>query len=67
MEEKFSEFRESDKHRSMNWGQFKDRLCYLCLRGPVVSSLSLTQEILGSSHHFNKFSSLNSLNLVKVI
>ena len=36
-------------HRNMNWVQYKDLLCYLCLCGLVVSSLSLTQEILGSS------------------
>ena len=36
-------------HWSMNWVQYKDLLCYLCLHGLVVSSLSLTQEILGSS------------------
>ena len=33
----------------MNWVQYKDLLCYLCLCSLVVSSLSLTQEILGSS------------------
>ena len=52
-------------HWSRNWGQFKDPLCYLCLRSAVVSPLSLTQEVVGSSHHFNKI--LNSLNSVKVI
>ena len=31
-------------HCSMNEGQFKDPLCYLCLPGTEVSSLSLTQE-----------------------
>ena len=36
-------------HWSMNWVQYKDQLCYLCLCGLVVSSLSLTQEILGSN------------------
>ena len=36
-------------HWSMNWVQYKDLLCYLCLCGLVVSSLSLTQENLGSS------------------
>ena len=30
-------------------GFSKDLLCYLCLSGLVVSSLSLTQEILGSN------------------
>ena len=32
----------------MNWGQFKDLICYLCLHGTVVSSLSLIQEVMGS-------------------
>ena len=36
-------------HWSMNWVQHKDLLCYLWLCGLVVSFLSLTQEILGSS------------------
>ena len=36
-------------HWSMNWVQYKDLLCYLSVCGLVVSSLSLTQEILGSS------------------
>ena len=37
-------------HWSMNLDQFKDPLCYLCLGGTVPSSLSLTQEVAGSSH-----------------
>ena len=36
-------------HRSMNWVQYKDLLCYLCLCGLVASSFSLTQQILGSN------------------
>ena len=36
-------------HWSMNWVQYKDLNCYLCLCGLVVSSLFLTQEILGSN------------------
>ena len=32
----------------MNWDQFKDSLCHLCLHGAVVSSLSLMQEVVGS-------------------
>ena len=49
MEEKFSEFskfREWIYNQSLKheWGQSKDPLCYLCLHGAVVSSLSLTQE-----------------------
>ena len=55
----------------MNWVQYKDLLCYLCVCGLVVSSLSLTQEILGSSptlpflYFINFFLSLNSANSVK--
>ena len=33
----------------MNWDQFKDPLCYMCLHGAVVSSLSLMQEVVGSA------------------
>ena len=36
-------------HWSMNWDQFNCLLCLLCLNGRVVESLSLTQEIVGSS------------------
>ena len=32
----------------MNWDQFKDSHCHMCLHGTVVSSLSLMQEVLGS-------------------
>ena len=49
MEEKFSEFSEfseSEKSSRMNKGIFKDPLCYLCLRGAVVSSLSFIQEVV---------------------
>ena len=38
----------NSENLSMNWVQFKDPLCYLCVCGTVVSSLSLTQEIVGS-------------------
>ena len=31
----------------MNWVQFKDPLCYLCLAGPVVAFWGLTQAIAG--------------------
>ena len=31
----------------MNWGQFKDPACYLCLAGTVVASLP--QEVAGSN------------------
>ena len=33
----------------MNWIQYKDLLCYICLCSLVVSSLSLKQEILSSN------------------
>ena len=36
----------------MNWVQFRDPLCYLCLAGAVVASWSLTQEVAGSSNLF---------------
>ena len=53
----------------MNWVQYKDLLCFLCLCGLVVSSLSLTQEILASSPTlpflYFFFLSLNSANSVK--
>ena len=31
----------------MNWGQYNDSLCYLCLPGTVGAFLFLTQEIVG--------------------
>ena len=66
----FSLFRETDKiTESMNEGQFNDPLCYLCLFGAVVSSLSLKARALGSSTAilfiFEKKLSLNSVNSVK--
>ena len=55
-------------HWSINEVQFKDLLCYLCLCGTVLSSLSLTQEIVSSNTTnlliFN-FLWLNSVNSVK--
>ena len=33
----------------MNWSQFKDPVYHICLAGTVVASLSLTQEVAGSS------------------
>ena len=38
----------------MNYGQFKDPLCCLCLCGAVVSPLSLMQEVMGSRLAFYK-------------
>ena len=40
-------------HWSMNWAQFKDPLCYLCLAGAVTAIWSLTQEVAGSSPFFS--------------
>ena len=33
----------------MNWNQFKDPVSHMCLAGTVVASLSLMQEVTGSS------------------
>ena len=33
----------------MNWGQFKDPVCYMCISGTVIVPWSLTQEVAGSS------------------
>ena len=40
-------------HSSMNWGQSKDPLCYLCLAGSMVTSWSLSQEVANSNSSFN--------------
>ena len=34
-------------HWSMNWAQFKDPFCYMCLAGTVVASWSLRQKVGG--------------------
>ena len=36
----------------MNWGQFKDPVCHLCLAGAMVVSWSLTQEVAGLNNLF---------------
>ena len=36
-------------HCSLDWDQLKDPLCYLCLSGTVVASLSLRREIASSN------------------
>ena len=33
----------------MNWAQFKDPFCHMCLADTVLASWSLTQEVAGSS------------------
>ena len=53
---------------SMKWIQFKELLCYLCPCGAVVTSLSLTQEVVGSNTAILlifDFLSLNSADSVK--
>ena len=50
----------------MNWAQLKDPVSHMCLAGALVASLSLTQEVAGSSPFNDKdLLSLNSLNSVK--
>ena len=39
-------------HWSMNWAQFKNPVCHMCLAGAVVASWSLTQEMAGSNPIF---------------
>ena len=53
----------------MNWTEFKDPLCYLCLTDAVVTSFSLSQEVTGSNNLFEiyYFLSLNSANAVKTL
>ena len=36
----------------MNWGQFKDPVCYLCVAGTVVASWPLMQEVVGLNNLF---------------
>ena len=54
----------------MNWGQFKDPLCYLYLHGAVISSLSLMQEVVSSRLNFytkfvNEFTEFSENHLGK--
>ena len=51
-------------HWRVNWAQFKDSFCYLCLVGIMVASWSLTHEVAGSNNLFN-IKYFLSLNLVK--
>ena len=39
---------------NMNWGQFKECLCYLRLIGCVVTPCSFTQEIADSPFNYKK-------------
>ena len=39
-------------HWSINWVQFKNPHCYLCLHGPVVVCWFITQEVRGSNTPF---------------
>ena len=54
-------------HSIMNWGQFKDPVCYLCLVNCVVTSLSLTQDVAGSNNILHKKLSLTPVNSVKTL
>ena len=47
MEEKFSDFRESDKLVKHELGKFKDAICHMYLVDTTVESWSLTQEATG--------------------
>ena len=50
----------------MNWGGFKDSLCYLCLAGAVVSLWSLTEEATSLNNPLNyKYYITNALNSMK--
>ena len=40
-------------HLRMNWGQFKDPLCYPCLTGSMITSWSLAHEVAGLNNPFN--------------
>ena len=48
---------------TMNWDKFRDFL-FLCLDDCVVTSLSITQEVVGSNNLFTKKLSLNPMNVV---
>ena len=54
MDQKFSEFRESDKSLEHERAQLKDPVCYRCLAGTVVASWSLTQKVAGLNNLFKK-------------
>ena len=48
MDWKFSDSGNRINQWRMNWNQFIDPLCYLCLAGAVIASWSLIQEVAGS-------------------
>ena len=52
MDQKFSEYSESDEALRHELAQFKDPLCHLCLAGAVETPCSLTQEVTGSNNPF---------------
>ena len=55
------------KGNSVNWGQFfKNNLSYLCPTGSVVTSWSLTQDVLGSNNLCHKKLSLDFASSVKI-
>ena len=72
MEQKFSEFGESDKTLKHELSAYKDPVSHMSLAGAVVVSWSLTQEVAGSNPYiitgilvteFSKFNDNISGNL----
>ena len=54
-------------HSSMNWAQFKDPHCYLCLHGAVVTWF-ITQEVGGFEYTcFAKIISTDSVDSLELI
>ena len=62
---KFSEFVESDKSLKQEQ-RWRDPVSHVCLAGAVVASLSLTQEVAGSSP-FTVMTNILSLNLLNSV
>ena len=57
-------------HWSMNWAQFKDLHCYLCLHGALLAWWFITQEVGGSNtplckNNFYRFCRFFRINLGK--
>ena len=52
----------------MNWAQFKDPHCYLCLHGAVLACWFITQEVGGSNTpFFAKIISTDSVDSLEFI
>ena len=54
-------------HWSINWAEFKDPHCYLCLHGTVVACWFITQEVWGSNTPFCKNNSTDSVDSLEFI